>query len=177
MSSGKSIIRTLDETHVPMLLARLVLGGLFIWMGISKVAKPVVFLKNIREYHLLPETPLASIHLINLTAIALPWIEILCGVLLIVGFCLRGSSFSILAMLVVFTSAIIARTIGVYRAGDIALCDIQFDCGCGANEIIICEKVLQNSALIGLALIALLSRSRLLAVEKLSGLPARENAQ
>lgn len=155
-----------------MIVARLLLGGLFIKMGVSKLGHPVKFLKDIREYGLLPEAPVFdSLNLINLTAIALPWIEILCGVLLIVGFWLRGSSLVLGLMLAFFTTAIFLRAVGVYNEGGIAFCGIEFDCGCGAGVINICRKLAENLSLLGLCVIALLSRSRKLAVDALPRFP------
>ncbi|NOT01913.1 MAG: DoxX family protein [Phycisphaerales bacterium] len=163
-----SFFARLDRTHVPMIVARLVLGGLFIKMGVSKLDHPVKFLKDIREYGLLPEaTFFDGLNLINLTAVALPWIEILCGLLLIVGLWLRGSSLVLGLMLAFFTTAIFWRAVGVYNAGGIAFCEIEFDCGCGAGPIVICYKLAENLSLLGMCVIALLSRSRKLAVESL----------
>jgi hypothetical protein len=42
----------------------------------------------------------------------------------------------------------------------VPFCAISFDCGCGSGEVNVCGKVLENSVLWLLALLALLSRSR-----------------
>jgi hypothetical protein len=39
------------------------------------------------------------------------------------------------------------RAVQVHAAGDIAFCDIQFDCGCGTGEVVVCYKLVQNSLL------------------------------
>ncbi len=164
MSESPSLLRKIDSTHIPMLIARMVLGNLFIYYGLHKVGDPVDFLKQIKEYNLLPLDPP---EFINMTAVAMPWIEIVCGNLLIAGFWIRGSALTILGMLMVFTSAIFMRTVGVYGEGGQAFCDIAFDCGCGSGVIVICKKLAINMSMMGLALIALLSRSRCFAIETL----------
>lgn len=164
MTESPSLLRRIDNTHIPMLLARLVVGGLFVYMAIHKVDDPVKFLKDIREYNLLPESPP---YFLNLAAVVLPWVEIICGVLLIIGFWLRGAGSVVLVLMVSFTGAIFLRAIGVYSEGGIAFCGIEFDCGCGSGVINICKKLLTNLSLIGLTVIALASRSRLLTIESL----------
>ncbi len=164
MSETPSLLKRLDGTHLPMIAARLVLGNLFILYGFHKIGDPVEFLKLVKEYELLP---LAPPEYMNLTAVILPWLEVICGNLLLAGLWIRGAAFTILAMLVVFTTAIVIRAAGVYGAGDIDLCAIKFDCGCGGGEILICKKVLMNSGMIALAVIAMLSRSRKLAIDNL----------
>ena len=164
MNEKPSLLRRLDATHLPMIAARLVLGNLFILYGFHKIGDPVDFLKLIKEYELLPLEPPEYM---NLAAVITPWLEVICGNLLLAGLWIRGAAFTILAMLVVFTTAIVIRAMGVYAAGGVDLCDIKFDCGCGGGEIIICKKVLMNSALIALSVVALLSRSRKLAIDTL----------
>ncbi len=146
-----------------MLAARLIVGGVFLWLAFSKLADPILFLKNVREYHLLPESPPIFI---NLTAVALPWVEIVCGVLLVIGLWIRPAALIALGMLLAFTPAIFARAVGVYNAGGIAFCAIEFDCGCGTGAINICKKLGENSSLILLSLVAVLSQSRKFAVDK-----------
>ncbi len=159
-------VRAPVETHVAMIVARIIVGVVFIWLSISKIENPHVFMKLLREY----ELPLiGSNHvLLNLTAVTLPWVEMLCGILLIVGFWLRGAAILLFAMLIGFTTAVAVRAIGIYQAETIAFCAIKFDCGCGGGvEIPICDKLRENTALIGLSLIAMVSNSRRFALDAL----------
>jgi len=133
------------------------LGGLFIYMGWNKVVDPVDFLKLVRQYHMVPEQPPL---LLNLIAAALPWIEVWCGLLLIAGVALRGAALSILLMLIGFTIIVSIRAIGIHQAEGIPFCDVKFDCGCGAGEEWICEKIPKNLGMSLLSLIVLASRSR-----------------
>ena len=49
MSDSPGLLRRMDRTGVPLLLARLVLGGMFIYMGVDKIQNQVLFLKLIRQ--------------------------------------------------------------------------------------------------------------------------------
>src|SRR5881392_4191009 len=69
--------KTLD---LAAMLARWVLGGVFIYMGLSKALNPVEFLKLVRQYEMV-SNPI----LLNSIAAALPWFEVFCGVLLLSG--------------------------------------------------------------------------------------------
>jgi uncharacterized membrane protein YphA (DoxX/SURF4 family) len=130
------------------LLARWGLGALFIYMGLHKALHPVDFLKLVRQYELV-DMPL----LLNLIAAGLPWFEIYCGLLLLLGVAVRGSAVLLVAMLVPFTLVVLRRALAIHAAGDIAFCAIKFDCGCGNGEVFICKKILENLALTTLALV------------------------
>src|SRR4051812_17969625 len=64
----------------PAVLARWILGGVFLYMGLSKALHPVDFLKLLRQFEL-PGSPIW----LNLIAAILPWFEIACGLLLVAG--------------------------------------------------------------------------------------------
>ena len=157
MSDRPSLLRRWDETGVPLLLARLVMGVLFIYMAWDKIANPDVFLKLIREYQMLPLHPPI---LINSIAILLPWVETLCGILLILGVALRGVSVTLLVMLIGFTILVALRAIGIWQAESVPFCSIKFDCGCGAGVQYICYKIPENVVLCILSIGVILSRSR-----------------
>jgi uncharacterized membrane protein YphA (DoxX/SURF4 family) len=130
--------------------ARWVLGGLFLYMGLSKALHPVEFLKLVRQYDLLHN------HLLlNLVASTLPWFEIFCGLLLLLGVAVRGAAVMLVVMLVPFTGAVLMRALAIYGAGGVSFCAIKFDCGCGAGEVFICGKLAENVllALLSVALI------------------------
>jgi len=171
MVKPPGLLRRLDDTHVPLLITRLVLGGLFIYMGAAKTMEPVDFMKMIHEYHLVPDSAYV---ILNLVAVTLPWIEVLCGLLLIAGVMIRGSALILMLMLTFFTVAVIWRALTIYSGGDIAFCDIKFDCGCGAGEEWICQKVPKNTGLWLLSLVALVSRSRKLCLQRIHQQPLAE---
>ncbi len=125
------------------LAARCILGAVFVYMGFTKALHPVDFLKLLRQYEMIE-----SHVLLNLIAAALPWFEVVCGVLLLSGVAVRGSAFMSLAMLVPFTLIVLNRALGIHDAKAIPFCAIRFDCGCGAGEVVICHKLIENSLLI-----------------------------
>jgi len=154
MPSG---LRRVDESGVPLLVARLVVGGAFIWLGLLKLQDPVAFLKALREYDMFPP---AHPWLMNATAAALPGAEIACGLLLMLGVGVRGAALFLLVLLAVFTTAIAARASELAHQGSLALCAVAFDCGCGAGVQNACRKLAENTGLVLLCLVVLASRSR-----------------
>lgn len=128
-------------------LARLILGGLFVYMGWVKVLDPVAFLKLVREYDL-TQTP----WLLNGIAALLPWVEVFSGMLLIAGIAVRGSALIVAGMLVPFTAVVVLRAWDLHQALAIPFCAVKFDCGCGTGEVLICRKVVENALLLLLAL-------------------------
>lgn len=157
MTARASIIQRADATGVPLLVVRLLLGGLFVWMGFHKLADPITFLKQVHLYDLLPESPSL---LLNATAIVLPWLEIICGVLLLLGFFVRGAAAQLVVMFCVFTPAIFLRAMAIRAAEGTPFFEIAFDCGCGSGVVIIWKKLLTNAGLFALSLLAMISRSR-----------------
>jgi len=130
--------------------ARWILGGLFVYMGLNKAFHPVDFLKILREYQMVE-----SHVLLNFIAAVLPWFEVLCGLLLAGGIAVRGSALMLLVMLIPFTLIVLNRAMGIHEAKAIPFCAIRFDCGCGAGEVVICHKLLENSLLIVLSALLL----------------------
>ena len=136
-----------------LVLARWILGALFLYMGLSKALHPVDFLKLIRQYDLVQ-----SHTLLNLIAATLPWFEALCGLLLLTGVAVRGSALLLVAMLVPFTIIVARRALAMHATGTIPFCAIKFDCGCGAGEVFICRKLAENTLLTLLAAALIFAR-------------------
>jgi putative oxidoreductase len=97
-----------------LLAFRLVVGGVFIWAGVSKIIDPLEFAQNISNYRVFP--PVISFFL----ALILPWIEAICGVFLILGIFRSASALLLSGLLAVF---LVLVTVTVLRGIDI-------DCGC-----------------------------------------------
>jgi len=87
---------------------------MYIYASFYKIIEPATFAKSIWYYHMVPGD------LINLVALILPWLELICGLALIVGVFYRGAVLWANLMLVMF---IIALTSTIVRGLDI-------DCGC-----------------------------------------------
>ena len=58
---------------------RLIIGGTFVYAALDKIMHPDQFARIIYNYHQVPG------QLINIFALFLPWVEIISGVLIIVG--------------------------------------------------------------------------------------------
>jgi uncharacterized membrane protein YphA (DoxX/SURF4 family) len=136
-------------------LARWLLGVLFLYMGLNKTLHPVEFLKLVRQYELV-QNPL----LLNSIAAALPWFEVFCGVLLVAGVAVRGSVLMLLLMLVPFTLVVLQRALALQSVLAISFCAVKFDCGCGTGEVLICHKLVENGVLILLSGWLLMGRGR-----------------
>ena len=107
-------LKPLLESPLVQLLARFILGGIFIYASFHKIFNPVQFAQIIENYQLFPQF---SIHLI---AIILPWIELIAGLFLVTGHMEKGSAMILSSLLVMF---IIAIGINIIRG-------LDFDCGC-----------------------------------------------
>src|SRR3954471_17337618 len=88
-------------TH-PWLTIRvqLALGAIFVAAALPKIADPPSFAHMIYNYRLLPSG------MINISAIVMPWIELLSGLALILGLWRKGAVSIITLMLVAFVIAI-----------------------------------------------------------------------
>ena len=155
MSATGGILRRAHDTGVPLLIARLLFGVVMISFAVPKIAAPLEFLKEIRNYHIMPEEPAI---MMNMVAVSLPWVELLGSVALILGVFRRGAATLFTGLMVFFSAALLYRAWGIYAAQDIAFCSIQFDCGCGHGVVFICRKVLENAGLALLAFYAMISR-------------------
>lgn len=124
-------------------LARWLLAAVFLYMGVSKALDPVDFLKLLRQYDL-TQNPL----LLNSLAAALPWFEVFCGLLLLLGIAVRGTALTLIVMLVPFTMLVLHRALQLHAALAIPFCAVKFDCGCGGGVEFICRKLLENCLLI-----------------------------
>jgi hypothetical protein len=71
--------------------------------------------------------------------------------LLLAGVAVRGAALVLVAMLVPFTLAILRRALEVQAGQAIPFCAVKFDCGCGAGEVVICRKLIENALLTALA--------------------------
>jgi uncharacterized membrane protein YphA (DoxX/SURF4 family) len=101
------------------ILARLFIGGMFIYTGITHWAEPAAFAKAISAYRILPDALL-----VNLAAMTMPPIEIIAGFCVVSGIFIEGGALAISGMMAIFTAALIASLI---RGLDIS-------CGCFTTD-------------------------------------------
>jgi uncharacterized membrane protein YphA (DoxX/SURF4 family) len=147
--------------------ARWVVGGFFLYSGLAKVMEPAEFLKLLRLYELTSQ-PVAM----NLVAAVLPWFEVFCGLLLVLGIAVRGAALVSVLLLVPFTAVVLHRALGIQEATGLAFCAIRFDCGCGTGEVAICRKLVENAVLLALSVGIVVGRRSRLAL--LHGFTRRE---
>ena len=94
---------------------RLLIGGLFLWAGLSKLGSPLQTLATVYSYQVVLPDLLAS-----LVAAALPWMEILLGTALLAGIWLPVAT-GWTATVLVFFSMMTAQA--WWR-------ELPIDCGC-----------------------------------------------
>ena len=145
------LLDTLGQPHVQLLL-RLVLGGLLLLAGITKLADRTAFRRAVVEYELLPtalERPFATI---------LPLLETVLGTLLLLGL---GTSVAAALATPLFLSFGVAIGVNLLRGR-------QFDCHCfGAvrSDRIGWPALLRSVALVLAALVVAAGASRFGALE------------
>jgi len=83
------------------LAGRLVLGAIFIYASLDKIFKPGLFAEAVYNYQILPDI------LINLTALVLPWLELVVGVMLVAGIWLPGAVLLSTLLLLAFSGTLI----------------------------------------------------------------------
>lgn len=121
-------------------ILHLLFGGIFVYAGVMKAWRPMVFLDDVRSFALLPD-PYAG-----MLAMFLPWLEIFGGLAVITG-CLRKGGLLVLnGSLIAF---LIAISIAWFRGTDIR-------CGCfgdsGAATSNYAELIARDLVLLALGL-------------------------
>ena len=81
--------------------ARLILGAVFIYASFDKIIHPAAFAEAVYNYQILPDD------LINLSAVVLPWAELLLGIVLIAGFWMPGAVALSTLLLTIFMGAMV----------------------------------------------------------------------
>lgn len=150
-------MKSLFENSYFMLVVRLFLGFVFIAASVDKISDPNAFAVSIGYYKIVSHNNALFI------ATILPWMELLCGVLLLSGIMPRGSSLLTLLMLVIFIAGIVS---GIARRLDIA-------CGCFTSDPNLGKigwgRVLENCGLIALSIIVYFSNSNTFSINALNG--------
>lgn len=93
---------------------RVILGAIFIYAALVKIADPVAFAGSVAAYQILP-------YFGNyLVAAVLPFLELSCGLLLVCGYRVRGGALIIAGMNLVFMAALASAIVR----------GLEIDCGC-----------------------------------------------
>jgi uncharacterized membrane protein YphA (DoxX/SURF4 family) len=103
-----------DLNRMLSIFARLMLGGVFVYASFDKILHPTSFAEAVYRYQILPD------ELINLTAIVLPWLELILGGFLVLGLWMPGAVLISNFLLMTFMGAVLFN---ISRGLDIG-------CGC-----------------------------------------------
>ncbi len=102
-------------THrVTISIFRLIIGAVFIWASLDKIAHVSDFSRAIHNYKIVP------IAIENIIAVAFPWMEFFAGLFLIIGYKVKGSAALISILLAIFIVAI----------GAALARNLDISCGC-----------------------------------------------
>ncbi len=135
-----------SERNIAWRIVDLIIGGLFIYAGAIKAFDPRHFATDIDNYKILPWALALSF------AFYLPWLEIFCGLAVIVRIFYRGG----LSILTALTSVFIIASIVARARG------LDITCGCFGHvskNFSFAQHLVLDFAILG-ALIALLFSSR-----------------
>jgi putative oxidoreductase len=106
-------MKTRTKDHILTAL-RIGLGLVFLYAGFIKIREPLAFAGSVAAYQVLP-------YFLNyLVAATIPWLEALCGILLLTGYRIKAASGIIAAMNMLFI-VLLASTI---------IRGLDIDCGC-----------------------------------------------
>lgn len=127
-------------------LARILLGSVFVYASIDKMAFPGEFTLIIKSYRVLPED------IVPIIALVSPWMEMLLGAFLISGIFMKVTSRIALVILLIFLFVICARAL----TGEVG------DCGCFGESSFLSTSntglmILRDLLFLGLAVLVLLS--------------------
>jgi len=97
---------------------RLLMGAVFLYASYDKILHPQAFAQAVYNYQVLPDG------LVNLTALVLPWLELLLGLCLVAGAWLPGATVISSGLLTLFLAALVFNQL---RGLDVG-------CGCFSTE-------------------------------------------
>ena len=104
---------------------RVALGIVFVWASFQKIIDPQRFADVVQAYRILPPS------LVNPVALILPWVEAVCGLLLIVGYMTRGSALVVDGLMFIFIATFIINS---FRGIDVS-------CGCFSLSLEVKNKL------------------------------------
>ena len=108
------IVRRLFAHRGFLRIAGLAIGGVFIYASLDKILHPDRFADVVHEYDMLP------LFAVNAFALAMPWVELMTGIALIIGVWRRAAGLLAAALSVAFMIAI----------SQAQLRGLRIECGC-----------------------------------------------
>ena len=133
------------------------LAYVFIFACLHKIAHPELFAVDVATYDVLP------LSLINVMAIILPWVELVAGGMLVLGFRSRAAALMVVGMMVMF---IVALAMALAEG-------LVMSCGCFASQgaqdedPISYKTVLRDTAWLALGLYVVLFDKNALGIDRL----------
>ena len=118
-------MKRIIKNNYVVLLARILLGLVFIYASLDKIINPIEFSNSIDNYHITPTV------LNNIFGLIIPWIELVLGVCLLFGVFLDGAVFISIILLYWFIFII---SQAIFRG-------IDLHCGCFSNENITPDNI------------------------------------
>jgi len=134
-------------------LIRIIVGFVFVYASIHKIADPESFAKSIENYRILP------LFSVNVVAIIVPWVELIVGLFLMFGVFIKASS-SIATFLMLFFSLLVFVTI---------IRGIDISCGCFSSSVstpVGWQKFTENITLSIISFLVYSSNCAYLSIEK-----------
>lgn len=119
-------------------LCQIAIGLVFAWAALAKIGDPKAFAEQIHNFRIVP------VAFENVVAFALPWIELVAALALVLGHHARAGAVLVFWLLAGFTLAVVAA---LARG-------LDFECGCfGTADAthVGWVKVLQNLAMLAVA--------------------------
>ena len=109
-----SFVKKIITSEYLSLVLRVYIGSIFITAAMAKLPYPAEFVEALDAYRIMPYV------FVNFAAVVMPWVELICGLFLIMGLMTRAVASIIAMLLVAFTVAVI---INLFRGTPIS-------CGC-----------------------------------------------
>jgi uncharacterized membrane protein YphA (DoxX/SURF4 family) len=142
---------------VAVLVVRVLLGGIFLVAGVSKLGHAAEFAQQIAAFRLLPQPVIAPM------ALLLPFLEILLGGYLVIGLFARAAAWIAALLLLVFDAAIASAVVR----------GMTLNCGCfGTHDTTVTTwaEVARDAVFVVLAVFVALRPPGMLALDRRIGI-------